>query len=349
VTHTSKLDYIIVGQGIAGTCIAYQLIKKGFKVLVVDGGHAKSASAVAAGLYNPIVFKRFTESWMAHELINYLDSFYAEIETLLKVKIHRKLNIVKILSNQAEVDLWKKKSLNTNFMFENISTDYFSSSVKKNEGLGFVEHSGAVDVLTFISEFRKYLTSTNSLLEDVFDYDEISNQENKITYKGLDAKAIVFCEGANAMFNPYFPQKAFKLTHGELIDIEANNLPTNEVLNKGVFVLPFGGNNYHVGSTYEWELVDGNTSEKGLNELVSKLENVLSVSYKIAKHKAGIRPTVADRRPLIGKNINHSNLYFFNGMGTKGVMLAPYFSEIFVNHLLSNTPFDSEIDIARYF
>jgi glycine/D-amino acid oxidase-like deaminating enzyme len=96
-------------------------------------------------------------------------------------------------------------------------------------------------------------------------------------------------------------------------------------------------------------LVDGSTSEKGLHELVSKLENVLSVSYKIAKHKAGIRPTVADRRPLIGKNNNHHHLYFFNGMGTKGVMLAPYFSEIFVNHLLSNTPFDSEIDIARYF
>jgi len=114
-------------------------------------------------------------------------------------------------------------------------------------------------------------------------------------------------------------------------------------------MLPFGANNYHVGATYEWDLVDGKQSEKGLNELVTKFENIVLSNYKIISHKAGIRPTVADRRPLIGKSNKHNNLYFFNGMGTKGVMLAPYFSEVVVNYLINNTPIESEIDIARYF
>ena len=114
-------------------------------------------------------------------------------------------------------------------------------------------------------------------------------------------------------------------------------------------MLPFENNKYHIGSTYKWDKIDGNTSEKGLKELISKLESVVNISYKVISHKAGIRPTVADRRPLIGKSETNSKILFFNGLGTKGVMIAPYFSEIFAEYLIGNIILINEVDIKRYF
>jgi glycine/D-amino acid oxidase-like deaminating enzyme len=346
---TSSVDYIIVGQGIAGTCMSYQLLKNGYNLKVIDHGIEHSASSVAAGLYNPIVFKRFTQSWMARELIDYLNTFYEELELLLNDNFHSKLDIVKIFTNTNEIDLWNKKSINDNFLSKEIKTGYYNNILHENAGTASVKESGAVDVNKLITSFRKHLIKNELLIEEEFNYQEVKATEEFISYKSLKAKAIIFCEGAKAIDNPYFPKDAFKLTHGEIIEINAEDLPHNEVINKGVFILPIGGDFYKVGSTYEWDKVSGLPSEKGLNELNIKLKQLINVPYKITSHKAGIRPTVADRRPLIGKSKVFDKIYFFNGMGTKGVMLAPYFSNIFLKQLTSNSTLSDEINIERFF
>lgn len=344
-----NVDYIIVGQGIAGTCVSYQLLKKGFSIFVVDKGIEHSASSVAAGLYNPIVFKRFTQSWMAQELIEYLDVFYHEMEELLNSKFHTKLNIVKIFTNSNESDLWLKKSGTDKFMSKFIEPDYLKNKLQANAGAGFVYESGALDVNKFITSFRDYLNNLNNLMVDNFDYGELKLSDDCITYKGITAQKIIFCEGAQAINNPFFPAKAFKLTHGEVFEIESSELPEDEVVNKGVFILPTSNKKFKVGSTYEWDNITGMPSEKGKAELTEKIKQLIAVPFQIISHKAGIRPTVADRRPIIGKSDTNDKIYFFNGMGTKGVMLAPYFSNILMQHLTSKSDIEDEINIDRYF
>ena len=347
---TIQTDYLIVGQGIAGTCLAHQLIKTNLKVLVIDNAHINAASKVAAGLYNPIVFKRLTNSWLAEMLINYLGTFYNEIEILLNTHFHTKKNIVKLFTNNEEIKLWQKKCKNNVFLDDDISTNYtFKNSLQNNLGVSKVMQSGAVDVNKLVTLYREYLKRNDLLIEEKFDYTQLISLENSVEYKNIEAANIVFCEGANAIENPYFPINSFKLTHGEILEIEANNLPEKDVINKGVFILPIHQKNYKVGATYEWDNISGMPTEKGLQELTSKLNSVINVEYKIVNHKAGIRPTVVDRRPLLGAHTTHKNIFFFNGMGTKGVMLAPYFSERMMGFLHNKEILDPEIDIKRYF
>ena len=340
---------LVVGQGLAGTCLTWQLLKRNIEVVVLDAGIEKSSSVVAAGLYNPIVFKRFTQSWMAKELIEYLNGFYSELEDLLKCNFHTKHHILKVFTNQEEKKLWEKKSQTDEFMLPDIDGSYLHEQLASNLGIAHVVGGGAIDLRKLLTEFRKYLVSHQRLMVDSFDYDRLNINSSLLQYAEVDYELIIFCEGAAAVHNPFFPKQAFKLTHGETFEILADHLPDSDVINKGAFLLPKGNRTYKVGATYRWENVDGKISSDGYEELKSKLDSILKVPYEVSKHEAGIRPTVVDRRPIMGHSLQHKQLSFFNGMGTKGVMLAPYFSEQFVKHLLDGESLSEEVDIARYY
>lgn len=340
---------LVVGQGLAGTCLTWQLEKRNIEVFVLDSGIEKSSSVVAAGLYNPIVFKRFTQSWMAKELIEYLNEFYSEIEDVLKCKFHTKHHILKVFTNDEERKLWMKKAHTNEFMLAGIHEDYLNEQLTSNLGIAHVVGGGAINLKKLLTEFRNYLISQHRLIVDTFDYDRLKINASKLQYGEVDYDLIIFCEGAAAMHNPFFPKQAFKLTHGETFEILADDLPDSDVINKGAFLLPKGNRTYKVGATYRWENVDGKISNDGYEELKLKLDSILKVSYEVSKHEAGIRPTVVDRRPLMGHSLEHKQLCFFNGMGTKGVMLAPFFSEQFVKHILDGESLSEEVDIARYY
>ena len=135
---------------------------------------------------------------------------------------------------------------------------------------------------------------------------------------------------------------------GELITIHAPDLKIDFLLKSSLFVFPLGDNFYKVGATFNWDDKTSNPSEEGKKELVEKLEKVINLPYKIIDQTAGIRPTVKDRRPLVGKQPAFQNLAILNGLGTRGVMIAPSVAKQLFQHLENNTALDSEIDIKRF-
>ena len=58
---------------------------------------------------------------------------------------------------------------------------------------------------------------------------------------------------------------------------------------------------------------------------------------------------MVDRRPVIGCHPEEDRVAIFNGLGTKGVSLAPYFSDLFAQHLVENRQLCSEVDVRRFF
>lgn len=348
-----KADYIIVGQGLAGSILALTLLKSGKSVIVIDDAKQNTASKVAAGLYNPVVFKRLVKSWMADDLLPYMDEFYPEMEKLLEAEFYFSKRILKPFAEEQEKTLWLKKTeegigkyLNEAIYYEDLNGIVFNPL-----GISEVMHAGNLDTIQFLSSCKKHLIKNNLFVEEVFDYSQISMSENSVRYKEISATKIIFCEGHKTTENPFFNWLPFKLTKGETIIIklpDEHKIPFEIVINKAVFILPLGNNTYKVGATYEWEDLSEKTTEKGRLELVEKLQKVLKVPFEIINHQAGIRPTVNDRRPLIGLHPEHPQLAVFNGMGTKGVMLAPFFANQLVYFLESNTPLDKEVDIARF-
>ena len=76
---------------------------------------------------------------------------------------------------------------------------------------------------------------------------------------------------------------------------------------------------------------------------------MINCKYEVLEHFAGVRPTVKDRRPLVGLHPNHPNMYILNGLGTRGVMLGPFLAHQLFNYIENNIPLDEEINIDRIY
>jgi glycine oxidase len=306
---------------------------------------------VAAGMYNPIVFKRLTKSWMVDELLPAANEVYKQLEELLQEKINNPIDIIRLFSSIEQQNDWFIKSGEAGFdkYLSNTKTDLLEqNNIPDHFGYGTVKSSGWIDTSNLLIKYREYLLKKELLYLNDFDYNELEVFDNKITYKEFSASNIIFCEGNQLSKNPFFNYLPLKPTKGELLTIEVENLNIDKVVNKGFFILPIGDNKFKVGATYNWkDLTDKNT-EEGKQELIDKIKSVLPHEFKIIEHKAGVRPTVIDRRPLIGKHPEHKNMFVFNGMGTKGVMIAPYYAKQFSEHLINQYPLDAEVNIERF-
>lgn len=350
-----KKDYIIVGQGIAGTVLAQTLLKQGKSIIVIDKANLSKASKIAAGLYNPVVFKRLVKSWLADDLVPFMDTFYTDSEALLNEKFYFKKKIIRLFAEEQERDLWLKKTNEPvgKYLSKDVDETFLNDVIFNPLGAAEVIKAGNLDTVKFLDGFRAYFQQHDSLLDEAFDYKQLIIAEKGVTYKNYQASKIIFCEGYKTTENPYLSWLPFKLTKGETVTIQLEKdgseelIPFDKVINKGSFILPIGNNTFKVGATYEWKDLTENTTEKGKEDLVNKLKKVLKVPFKIIKHQAGIRPTVNDRRPLLGLHPEHPSLAVFNGLGTKGIMLAPYFANHFVDFLEHGIALDKEVDVKR--
>jgi glycine oxidase len=346
-----KKDYLLVGQGIAGSVLAFSLLQAGKSVDVVDNNPDSSSSKIAAGLYNPIVFKRIVKSWMVDEVLPAANLLYADMEREFACKIHTKRDIVKLFVSEDEKLFWQKKSTETNlknYLSDFVDPNFMEGKIKSAFGSSFVKQSGNVDVALMLKLLRKHLIEKNSYCEEKFEHKALQLDEHGVRWKAYEANKIIFCEGYAAQSNPYFNWLPFVLTKGELLVLRIPNFDLQKVLNKGVFILPLGNDLYKVGATYEWKELNENPSERGKSLLLEKIHQVINLPFDVVEHYAGIRPTVKDRRPLIGLHPQHSQMAVFNGMGTKAILLAPYFALEFIAFLEGEKKLNAEISLERY-
>ncbi len=348
---TVEKDYLLLGQGIAGSVLSFVLLQQGKNVLVIDENPEFTASKVAAGLYNPIVFKRIVKSWKVDEVLPYANSLYSEMEVVFKRKIHQKREIVKLFSSLEEKSFWEDKSTHSqlsNYLSKEINENFYPNKINNPFACSFVKQSGNVDAVLMLQLMKEYLLKINAYREEKFDFKELLIGENGVEWKGIRAKKIIFCEGYKTLQNPYFNWLPFVLTKGEVLIIRMENFDTEKVINKGVFILPLGNNLFKVGATYEWKELTEAPSIEGKNELLEKLRRVIRVQFEVISHLAGIRPTVIDRRPIIGLHPKHSQLGIFNGMGTKAVLLAPYFAREYAGFLAGTNGLEQDVDCSRF-
>ncbi len=345
-----EVDYIIVGQGLAGSVLAHTLMTKNKSVLVIDEEAESSSSRVAAGLCNPVVFKRLTKSWMIDKVLPIAKEFYRDQENLLGDDFYFDIPLYKLFVDQKEQDFWRQKS-NEPHLFDWIDDKaerpFDNELMSYPFGASKTLQSGFLKTAKWLEKFRELLISKGAYLNSKFDYDGISFNEFGVQWNDYSAKKIIFCEGYQSINNPYFDWLPFKLTKGEVLTVNFKNLKIDHAINKGAFVLPYDGN-YKLGATYNWDEIDNTPTSEGKEQLLKRADRFINDEVIVLEHKAGVRPTVSDRRPLLGVHSDHEQLAVFNGMGTKGVMLAPYFANKMANLILENEALPTEVDINRF-
>ena len=343
-----KFDYLIVGSGLSGVMLCEALRKRG-KTFKVISNKSQQASIVASGLYNPVVLKRFNKAWDAEKHLPVAMSAYEELELFLGIKIDYKLPIYRLFSSIAEQNNWiiaSDKIPLKPYLISNIKINT-NQNIYAPYGYGEVKNTGRIDTKLLLESYSNVLNNEKLISHESFEYDKLKISK-KIVYKGIESENIIFSEGFGVRQNPFFNYLPIEGTKGELIIINAPKLNSEVIIKSSVFIIPIGKNNYLVGSTYAWDDFNNDPTINAKNKLLNKLDKLVLCPYKVVYQRAGIRPTVIDRRPLVGQHKSHENLYILNGLGSRGVLIAPTVANALINFIEDKLPLQKEINISRF-
>lgn len=344
-----EIDFLIIGQGLAGTALGYRLEQEGRQILLIDQPSNNQSSRVAAGLYNPVTGRKMVKSWMAESLFPEIEPFYTKLEQECGRKFLVQKSIYRPFLSVEEQNEWMGHSSDPSIgMFvSRIFTESQYPEMRDPFGGVLLRMSGWLDINELLDGMSGYFGGR--LMQENFDENMLQKVGNGWRYKEVLAKNIIYCNGLGASKSRFFSYLPFAPVKGEILEVEQDFDP-DFIANRGVFRVPLGNGVYRVGSTYTWHDLDVGATETAKNEILSKLLDLVRVPVdSVTSHKTGIRPATKDRKPFLGKHPKEESVYIFNGFGAKGVSLIPYFSNMMAGFLTKSEPIIAEVDIARYF
>lgn len=326
------LDFLIVGQGLAGTLLAHSLMKKNKRVAIIDNDFKGSATKIAAGVINPITGRRIVKSWRIDEFLPFARTFYKNLEQEIEIPLWHERELVRTLAdNEAENEWLLRSSWAEYHAFCGVTLDHkkvatdFEDTVNPFFSYATTAQVAQVNVSDLIAFFQKKWLAEGTLIQEKIDADDLEIQENHVFYKKYKAKCVIFCEGANGVNNPFFGWLPFNIDKGESLDIRISEAEFQKIFKHNISIVPLKEKNtYWVGATNEWNSPHDLPTQAKRDILVSELREILKTDFEVLAQHAAFRPTVKDRRPMMGFHPNFCSLAIFNGFGTKGASLVPF-------------------------
>ncbi len=346
-----KIDYLIIGQGLAGSLLAHFLEQAGRSVFVIGQQNEGAASSVAAGLINPITGRRFVKSWQVDRLIPFARQTYRALEQQLGIEIFHERPILRALASPKEENDWLARSADPAFapyILDQAELGRYVGRIQPAFAYGEVQHSAQAEIGRLAAAYCRYLEGKGAYREAPFDYQQLQIEGGGVVYQGIAADTIVFCEGRWAKQNPFFGYLPFHGDKGEVLIVRIPEAGFEKILKQGIFIVPLSDGRYWIGSNYVKNPADDAPTAAGADYLRTALENLLQCPFEVLEHRAAIRPTVKDRRPFLGRHPQYPRLAIFNGLGTKGASLGPYWAHHLAEHLVADAALDEAVDIRRF-
>ncbi len=340
---------LIVGQGLAGTIFSYCLYRKNIPFRIIDNNHKSAATLAAAGIINPITGRRYVKSWKIEELLPVAIEYYEGLEVLLGIKLVKKTSILRAFDNLMQENNWFESTGRPGYapwIKNKADVSNYDELVNPAFGYGEIDPAIQVDVSLLIKKYRAWLISQNWLIEGSIDSDVDFTES--VSYAGEDFSRVVYCEGYKVLENKYFGHLPLQPVKGQSFIVEIENELPDKMLRDKIFIAPLSAHKFWTGGGYDKNISDNDPTQEFIDNWNLKLKNLLKVPYNVVEHRAGIRPAVQGRKPLIGTHPNFSHIHLFNGMGTKGTSLSPYWAEHFASVLLGTAQIDAEVDILRF-
>ncbi len=331
-----QTEILIIGQGIAGSLTAFMLHQQGVDFKVMDAGYENAASRVAAGMFTPISGKRKTLNAEMIQQIPFAIEVYKQIEKLLGKKILHLQNVYYVPDTIEEKQDLSLKTTNANFSQYVLSNQASIQAIKQELGAFQITNSGWLDCALFTSSFKDWLKQKDALIEEAFDYIAVKITRDKIQYKDIECKRLIFCEGYHAADNPFIQEGTIIPCKGDMLTIEYKNCTEDFIIKKNAaYLISLGNNKYKGGSTYKWHNNDKTLYQPDKDEIVNKLNAMLENEYSIVLHQSAIRPTTKNRQVVAIQHSSYPNLFILNGLGTKGVIQGPYYAKQIIELMLN--------------
>ncbi len=349
---SEPVDYLIVGSGLAGSLLAWELLQHKCSVIVIDNNHQHASSVVAAGLVNPVTGKRLLKSNDTDDCLEQAISTYKALAQQFGKTFYFAKPMLRLLKDKQQQQALQQR------LDDPAYHSYFASDKNCETGMslqnshGCIEQlrTGYLDIPALLSSIKACLLDTNACLNTVFDYSALELRDNLINYKGLSAANIIFCEGYQATGNPWFNYLPLQPAKGDILTLKLSDTAASHIINKGTWLLPVTDNIFKTGATSQWHFNDDSTQPDGKKQAEKNFLQLFKIppEYRITNHQAGIRPATRDKKPFIGQHPKHKRLFIFNGFGAKGSLLIPYYARRFSRFLKHADPLPAAVDIRRF-
>lgn len=342
-----ETEYIIAGGGSAGCSLALELVSRGKRVLLFSDGKP-GASSVAAGLVNPIVPKRVIPAWNAQMIFPNISEFYRRIGDITGTYAYTEMPMFQIFATKEEAKLWQRqcnKVENMDFIFPaGVPVNYIHAPF----GAAEIKFCGRLDVQMFCKSTIEFLKSKGMFRSEKIKHKSLLFSDNHIIYKDIYAKGVVFCEGTGLENNPWFQSVPMLNTWGDILRIKCQNLNgRNIILKQKHWLIPDTDNTFLCGSNFRMSEGSAEEISKGIREIVEGLKTWLP-EFVVVEKLSGCRPTISDRRPVMGESVKQAGCYVYNGLGTRGCSLVTWLTPVMADFLLGKKDLPREVNVHRF-
>ncbi len=346
-----KLDFIIVGQGLAGSCLGHLLLARGKRFKIIDNAHKNASTKIAAGMINPVTGRKFVKSWLIDTLIPFAKDFYAELESTLGVSLMYPVDIKRNIPSVQAVNDWMARCQDdsyTSYVKPVLPEKIISNHIYSEFGFATIKNALRINLALFLEKSKALFLEKEVLVEGVFNYKELVLGE-ELAYANLNADNVIFAEGFKAIENPFLEMLPFRPVKGEVVILRIPHLNLDYVLRHNRFLVPLGNDLYWTGGGYDKVDLTEDPTDEFMQKLKEDLAGFLDCPYEIVSHQAAVRPAIKDRKPVLGAQQDNKNIFICNGMGTKGASLAPYFTQHLLEHIIDAKGLMPEVDVQRFY
>lgn len=344
-----QVDYIIVGQGICGSFLSHELIKAGQSVLVIDESKPFSSTKVASGVINPITGRRMVRTWEIETLMPYAVAAYQAWGEELGVELIRQSNILDFHPTpQMVLAFAERQPFEQEYLRHPQNPEQWKQFFNYDFTIGEIDPCWLIDLHTLLEKWRASLEAKQLLREQPFMLEECQITNEEVRYQDIHAQKIIFCDGVAGFDNPYFKNLPYARNKGQALIVRIPDLPRSHIFKQSFTLVPWQEDLFWVGSTYEWDFTDIHPSPDFRNKAEAHLQHWVKLPFETLDHLAAERPANMERRPFVGLHPVATSVGLFNGMGTKGCSLSPYFATEFANYLVHGTPILPQADVRRF-
>jgi glycine/D-amino acid oxidase-like deaminating enzyme len=345
----SSADVLVVGQGIAGTLMARELLRVGLEVLVADPNLLPASSQVASGLVHPIVPRTGGLTWRAAELFPAVQDYYQDIAEETGQVFFHTMPMAFVADTEQDCLHWKRAA-------EKLGAAWLQWTDELPEMQGrcgaITRHSGRLDMHALCTFYKSTWMAEGRYHHQAVLWDELRFEGGYWYWGTVKARYVVLCQGAHAQGQSPLEALPFQLTQGELLSLRvlSPDAMPSYIVKKKVFSIPLGDGVYRVGSTYDWNNLETAPREVTRETLLQQFRELVpdAGAVEVLAHDAAIRPTVGRRRPFMGPHPEHPHIFICNGWGSKGASLAPLLVPELLACMLRGTPVHPETDAAAY-
>ena len=348
VNAHKKVDYLIIGQGLVGTWLSYYALQAGKTCMVVNDSHTAAASQVASGVINPVTGRRIVQTWMIDTFLPFALKAYTDLGAQLNATIVKEAPVVLIHPSLQMQESFEYRYEHENVYLQKNKASDFEACMYTPFGTGQINQTIWIDLNLMITGWREQLINNAQYLDAKFDIADLQITNEGVTWNGIQANRILFCDGIGSMQNPYFKMLPFAPNKGEALIVEIKDLPNQAIYKNNITIVPWEDQLFWVGSNYEWEFKDASPSIDFRTKMEMALRQLLKIPFTVVDHIAGIRPANQERRPFVGLHPSYPTIGICNGMGTKGCSLAPYFAHQLIEHCEQGSPIHPEASLERF-